>query len=73
VFARFAQRPGALVREPGIILLVPGSVGFRTLSFVFERDVLLGLDTAITLVTLLVSIVAGLLFGDLLVPPRRKL
>ncbi len=73
VFARVAQRPGALVREPGIILLVPGSVGFRTLSFVFERDVLLGLDTAITLVTLLVSIVAGLLFGDLLVPPRRKL
>jgi uncharacterized membrane protein YjjP (DUF1212 family) len=72
-FARVAHRPGALVREPGIILLVPGSVGFRTLSFVFERDVLLGLDTAITLVTLLVSIVAGLLFGDLLVPPRRKL
>jgi len=35
--------------------------------------VLLGLDTAISLVTLLVSIVAGLLFGDLLVPPRRKL
>jgi uncharacterized membrane protein YjjB (DUF3815 family) len=73
VFARIAQRPGALVREPGIILLVPGSVGFRTLSFVFERDVLLGIDTAIALVTLLVSIVAGLLFGDLLVPPRRKL
>ena len=73
LFARVTQRPGALVREPGIILLVPGSVGFRTLSFVFERDVLLGIDTAITLVTLLLSIVAGLLFGDLLVPPRRKL
>ena len=73
IFARIAQRPGALVREPGIILLVPGSVGFRTLSFVFERDVLLGIDTAVTLVTLLVSIVAGLLFGDLLVPPRRTL
>ncbi len=73
VFARVMKRPGALVREPGIILLVPGSVGFRTLSFVFERDVRLGVDTAITLVTLLVAIVAGLLFGDLLVPPRRKL
>jgi len=73
VFARVMQRPGALVREPGIILLVPGSVGFRTLSFVFERDVRLGIDTAITLITLLVAIVAGLLFGDLLVPPRRKL
>ena len=73
LFARVANRPGALVREPGIILLVPGSVGFRSLSFVLERDVWLGLDTAITLVTLLVAIVAGLLFGDLLVPPRRTL
>jgi uncharacterized membrane protein YjjP (DUF1212 family) len=73
VFARVMQRPGALVREPGIILLVPGSVAFRSLSFVFQRDVLLGIDTAVTLVTLLVAIVAGLLFGDLLVPSRRKL
>lgn len=73
VFARVMGRPGALVREPGIILLVPGSVAFRSLSFVFQNDVLLGIDTAVTLVTLLVAIVAGLLFGDLLVPPRRKL
>jgi uncharacterized membrane protein YjjP (DUF1212 family) len=73
VFARTMQRPGAVVREPGIILLVPGSVAFRSLSFVFQRDVLLGIDTAVTLVTLLVAIVAGLLFGDLLVPSRRKL
>lgn len=73
VFARAFKRPGALIREPGIILLVPGSVAFRSLSFVFERDVLLGLDTAITLTTLLIALVGGLLFGDLLVPPRRKL
>ncbi len=73
VFARAFERPGALIREPGIILLVPGSVAFRSMSFVFERDVMLGLDTAITLTTLLVALVAGLLFGDLLVPPRRKL
>lgn len=73
LYARIAHRPGAVIREPGIILLVPGSVGFRTLNFVFERDVMLGIDTAITLVTLLLAIVAGLLFGDLLVPARRKL
>jgi uncharacterized membrane protein YjjB (DUF3815 family) len=61
------------VREPGIILLVPGSVGFRSLSAVLERDVLLGLDTAVSLIVVLISLVAGLLFGDLLVPPRRAL
>jgi uncharacterized membrane protein YjjB (DUF3815 family) len=61
------------VRETGIILLVPGSVGFRSLSYVLDRDVLLGIDTAVTMVALLTAIVAGLLFGDLLIPPRRKL
>ena len=67
------ERPGALVRETGIILLVPGSVGFRSLSYVLDRDVLLGIDTAVTMTALLTAIVAGLLFGDFLVPPRRKL
>lgn len=73
LFARLTNRPGALVREPGIIMLVPGSVGFSTMNFVLSRDVMIGIDTAVNLITLLVAIVAGLLFGDLLVPPRRKL
>ncbi|UXI69243.1 threonine/serine ThrE exporter family protein [Tahibacter amnicola] len=73
LYAGLTHRPGALLREPGIILLVPGSVGFKSLSFVFERDVFLGIDTAFSLVTILVSLVAGLLFGDLIVPPRRSL
>lgn len=73
LYARVAQRPGALVREPGIILLVPGSIGFRTLSFMFERDVFLGVDMAFTLTAILVALVAGLLFGDLLIAPRRSL
>jgi uncharacterized membrane protein YjjP (DUF1212 family) len=73
VYARCAGRPGALVREPGIILLVPGSVGFRSVSFLLENEVGPGADTGILLVKLLVGLVAGLLFGDLLVRPRRIL
>ncbi|TBR40222.1 MULTISPECIES: threonine/serine ThrE exporter family protein [Dyella] len=73
VYARYAHRPGAVIREPGIILLVPGSVGFRSVSYLLERDASLGLDTGVLLVTLLISLVAGLLFGDLMVPPRRSL
>ena len=67
------NRPGALIRVPGIILLVPGSLGFRSFNFVFERDVMLGLDTAFSVVTALIALVAGILFGNLLVPPRRNL
>ncbi|HUW54682.1 MAG TPA: threonine/serine exporter family protein [Rhodanobacter sp.] len=72
-YARFAHRPGALIREPGIILLVPGSVGFRSMSFLLDRNTELGMDTGVLLLTLLVSLVAGLMFGDLLVSPRRSL
>ncbi|BFI95399.1 MAG: threonine/serine exporter family protein [Rhodanobacter sp.] len=73
LYARLWHRPGAVIREPGILLLVPGSVGFRSVSFLLDRDTTLGMDTALLLVTLLVSLVAGLLFGELLVSPRRSL
>ena len=73
VYARFAKQPGAVVREPGIILLVPGSVSFRSVSYLLDRDASLGVDTGLLGMTLLVSLVAGLLFGDLLVAPRRSL
>ncbi len=73
LYARFMRCPGAVIREPGIILLVPGSVGFRSVSYLFERDTVLGMDSGVLLITLLVSLVAGLLFGDLLVAPRRPL
>jgi uncharacterized membrane protein YjjP (DUF1212 family) len=73
LYARVANRPGAVVRLPGIILLVPGSIGFRSLSSAFERDVLLSIDTGFTLLAVLISLVAGLLFGNLLIPPRGNL
>ena len=73
VYGRWRNRPGALIRVPGIILLVPGSVGFRSLNFVMERDVWLGLDTAFVLLSALIAIVAGLLFGNLIVPSRRNI
>jgi uncharacterized membrane protein YjjP (DUF1212 family) len=72
-YGRWFNRPGALVRVPGIILLVPGSVGFRSLTFVMERDVFLGLDTAFALLSALIALVAGLLFGNLILPSRRNL
>lgn len=73
LYARLRHRPGALVRLPGIILLVPGSIGFRSFNFALERDVLLSIDTGFALLALLISLVAGLMFGNLLVPARHNL
>lgn len=73
LYGRVWNRPGALVRVPGIMLLVPGSVGFRAISFVMERDYALGFDTLVAVLSALLALVAGLLFGSLLIPPRRYL
>ena len=73
LYARLQHRPGALVREPGVLLLVPGSVGFRSVSDLLNNQIASGGHIAVLLVTLLISLVAGLLFGDLLVAPRRSL
>ena len=73
IYARLSRRPGALIRLPGIILLVPGSVGFKSLFFVFQKDVFLGLDTAISMLLLVISLVAGLLLASTLIAPRHSL
>jgi uncharacterized membrane protein YjjB (DUF3815 family) len=73
LYGRWFNRPGALIRVPGIILLVPGSLGFRSFNFVLERDVMLGLDTATAVVTALIALVAGILVGSLVFPSRRNL
>jgi uncharacterized membrane protein YjjP (DUF1212 family) len=73
LYARVMHRPGALVREPGVLLLVPGSVGFRSVSDLLNNQIASGTHIAVLLVTMLISLVAGLLFGDLLIAPRRSL
>lgn len=73
IFARLSDRPSSLFQFPGIILLVPGSVGYRSLSFLFERNVLGGLDTAFTMITLALALVVGVFFGNIMIKPRKSL
>ena len=42
-------------------------------ALIAERDVFLGINTAVSVAAILAGLVAGLLFGDLLVAPRRSL
>jgi uncharacterized membrane protein YjjP (DUF1212 family) len=70
LFARLTDRPSSIIQFPGIILLVPGSVGYRSLNFLFERNVLGGLDTAFTMVTLAMALVVGVFIGNIMIKPR---
>ena len=75
LFARWQRRPAAVVRTPGLLLLVPGSLGFRGLTAAVETDAALltgDLQSVQFLFQMLIvggSIVAGQLMAGVLVPP----
>jgi uncharacterized membrane protein YjjB (DUF3815 family) len=70
-YARLLDRPSAVTVVPGILLLVPGSLGFRSLSSLLDQQTLLGVETAFRMTLVAISLVTGLLFANLVVPPRR--
>lgn len=73
IFARLQDRPSSLFQYPGIILLVPGSMGYRSFSFLFERDVVGGLGIAFGMISMAMALVVGVFLGNILVKPRRSL
>lgn len=72
-YARVTNRPSAVAMLPGIILLVPGSIGFRSFNSLLAHDVLGGIASAFDMVLIGVSLVAGLLIANVALPPRKVL
>lgn len=73
-YARLSNRPGALVRLPGIIMLVPGSAALRgVVTLVQTQDASVGQAAALVVFNTLMALVAGLIFGNLLISARRNL
>ena len=73
IYARISDRPAAIVTLPGLLILVPGSVGFRSLAAFLNNDTLGGVQTAISVFFIAVSIVVGLLLANIIVQPRKAL
>jgi len=73
LYARWRRRPAVVLAMPSLILLVPGSLGYHSLTLMLQNDVITGVDTAVTTVLVGVSLVAGLLLSNVLLPPRNAL
>lgn len=69
-FSRRTGRPSAVMLVPGLLTLVPGSVGFRSITALLESQVVTGIDAAFTMVLTAVSLVAGLLTSAAVYPER---
>lgn len=71
-YARITNRPSQITQVPGLLLLVPGSIGLRSFTSLVDRDVLLGVEGIFRMGLIAVSLAAGLLISRI-VSPRRPL
>jgi uncharacterized membrane protein YjjP (DUF1212 family) len=73
LFGRQTRLPNQIMELPGLLLLVPGSIGFRGLAFLTMGETEVGLQTAFRMVFLAVALVMGLSLANALVRPRKGL
>ena len=72
-YSRMTDNPASLMQIPGIILLVPGSMGFNSLTAMYTQDTITGIQAAFSAALVAVAISVGLLAGNLFVPPKKDL
>lgn len=72
-YARFADRPTALLLVPGTLFLVPGSIGFLSVQSMLENDVTTAAATGFRMLLVATAIASGTLVATAAVPPRRPL
>jgi len=73
VYARLLDRPAQVVQVPAVLLLVPGSTGFRGMSSLLDKHTLTGVETLFAMFVVAIAIAAGLLVANAFVSPRRTL
>lgn len=73
VYAFRRNKPSSIIVVPGLMLLVPGSVGFRSILSLLDRSVLSGVETAFQMGMVATSLATGLLLANIVLPPRRAL
>jgi uncharacterized membrane protein YjjP (DUF1212 family) len=73
LFARFFNRPAAVLLLPGLLLLVPGSIGFNSISSMMHQDIIMGMQTAFRMFMVAIALVSGLFLSSVLISPRKAL
>lgn len=72
-WARWRDRPVMIPLVPGLLVLVPGSVGFRSVSALLGGDVLLGIEHAFRTGSVAMALAAGVVLAQGFLPPRRSI
>lgn len=71
--ARVTRRPAQVFLLPGMVLLVPGSFGFRSLEAILRGDLLGGALKGFEMFLIAGALVTGLLVGNVIFPAKKIL
>jgi uncharacterized membrane protein YjjP (DUF1212 family) len=71
LFERLKFGPASVPLVPGVLLLVPGSLGYRSLTMLLNQSLEPGLSAGITAVLTAVALAGGLIVANVLVPPTK--
>lgn len=70
-YARALALPSSVVGLPGLLMLVPGAVGFRSVMAFLAGEPMAGIDAAFRMTLVAVALVAGVLTANSMLPARR--
>jgi len=70
LWARLAKRPGATLLLPSLMLILPGSLGFRGLTLLLHHQTLEGLQAGLQALLVTIALMLGLLLANATVPRR---
>ncbi len=73
LYARIFDHPSLVMMLPGLIILVPGSLGLRSLQLFMDSATVDGVQSAFTVLVIGVALVVGLLLANVIMPPRKVL
>ncbi len=73
LYARAFDRPALVMVLPGLLILVPGTLGLRSLQLFMSSATVDGVQSAFTVLVVGVSLVVGLLLANVILAPRKVL
>ena len=73
IYARVKDLPAAIIRMPGLLFLVPGSLSFLSIQAVMSGQTAEATVTAGQLTLVAISLVMGMVVAGSLMPPRKAL
>lgn len=71
-FVYLTGRPGSTLHIPGLIVLVPGSIGLRSMASLLHDNVAAGIETAMLAAIIAIALTTGMMIASVLVPPQKN-